>query len=104
MDSIRSYDRAGTNQGATSISGFRVSQPNMHISFYSQGAAIGTFPLQHISVNQFDSITIVTPFNITFTVYGAPGQFTEGNFRGQIRKVANNNLHNVSATFRVRRQ
>ena len=48
-------------------------------------------------------LQVVTPFNINFTTYGAPGQFIEGNFTGQIREILNNNLHTVSATFRVRR-
>jgi hypothetical protein len=102
-DSISTYSYSGTNQNATAIFGFRVSQPNMNISFYSQGAAVGTFPLQRLSVNQYDSVSLVTPFNLNITTYGAPGQFIEGNFSGQIRETVNNNLHNVSATFRVRR-
>jgi hypothetical protein len=102
-DSISTYSASGTNQNTTAVFGFRVSQPNMKISFYTQGAAVGTFPLQHLSVNQYDSVSIVTPFNINITTYGAPGQFVEGNFTGQIRESLNNNLHTVSATFRVRR-
>lgn len=74
----------------------------MKINFSTQGAAIGTFPLQYLLVNQYDSAQVVTPFNINFTTYGTPGQFIEGNFTGQIRDISNN-LHNVSATFRVRR-
>ena len=102
-DSISTYSASGTNQNTTAVFGFRVSQPNMAISFYTQGAAVGTFPLQHLSVNQYDSVSIVAPFNINITTYGAPGQFIEGNFTGQIRESLNNNLHTVSATFRVRR-
>ena len=104
-DSITSYGSgiSGTNQTATGVSGFRISQPNMKINFATQGAAVGTFTLQYLSVNQYDSITLVTPFNINITTYGAPGQFIEGNFTGQIREILNNNLHTVSATFRVRR-
>ena len=75
----------------------------MKINFATQGAAVGTFTLQYLSVNQYDSITLVTPFNINITTYGAPGQFIEGNFTGQIREILNNNLHTISATFRVRR-
>ena len=79
-----------------------MSQPNVNISFYSQGG-VGTFPLQYLTVNDYDSVTLVTPFNINITVFGAPGQFIEGNFSGQIREAVNNNLHTISATFRVRR-
>jgi len=102
-DSITTYANGGTTQTATSVYGFRISQPNMNINFYTQGAAVGTFPLLHLTVNQYDTLTtLVAPFNVTFTSYGAPGQFIEGNFAGQIRDIANN-LHTVSATFRVRR-
>jgi hypothetical protein len=104
-DSITNYGSgtSGTNQTATGVSGFRIGQPNMKINFATQGAAIGTFTLNYLSVNQYDSITLVAPFNINITTYGAPGQFIEGNFTGQIREILNNNLHTVSATFRVRR-
>jgi len=103
-DSITFYGSgsSGTNQTATAVFGFRTSQPNMNISFYTQGAAVGTFPIHHLSVNQYDSASIVTPFNINITTYGLPGQFIEGNLTGQIRDISNN-LHTVAATFRVRR-
>ncbi|HEX6849345.1 MAG TPA: hypothetical protein VF144_20310, partial [Chitinophagaceae bacterium] len=103
-DSIRTYTAAGTNQAILSVYGFRVSQPNINIDFFStQANGVGTFPLTFLSVNQFDSVQLITPFNINITSYGAPGQFIEGNFTGQIKEILNNNLHTVSATFRVRR-
>jgi len=94
-----------TSQPATLIMAFKKSQPNINIDFYTQGGAVGTFPLMFMTANQYEdsSITLVTPFNITFTTYGSVGQFIEGNFTGQFREKLNNNLHNVSATFRVRR-
>ncbi len=103
-DSISTYGsgNSGTNQPATAVFGFRVSQPNMNISFFTQGAAVGTFPIQYLTVNQYDSVTLVSPFNLNITTYGAPGQFIEGNFTGQIRDISNN-LHTVAGTFRVRR-
>ena len=95
----------GTSLPVTFVNAFRISQPNINIDFYTQGGAVGTFPLMFMTVNQYgdSSITLVTPFNITFTTYGAPGQFIEGSFTGQFREILNSNLHNVSATFRVRR-
>ena len=105
-DSITTYGSStgGTNQTATGVTGFRVSQPNINISFATQGAGVGTFTLNYLAVNQYDTlITLVAPFNINFTTYGAPGQFIEGNFTGQFRDI-NNVLHNISATFRVRRK
>ena len=93
---------SGTNQTATAVFGFRTSQPNINISFSTQGAAVGIFTLHYLSVNQYDSVSVVAPFNINITTYGAPGQFIEGNFTGQIRDISNN-LHTVAATFRVRR-
>ena len=95
----------GTSSPVTFVNAFRISQPNINIDFYTQGGAVGTFPLMFLTANQYgdSSITLVTPFNITFTTYGAPGQFIEGSFTGQFREILNSNLHNVSATFRVRR-
>ena len=94
-----------TSQPATLIMAFKKSQPNINIDFYTQGGAVGTFPLMFMTANQYgdSSITLVTPFNVTFTSYGVVGQFIEGSFTGQFREILNNNLHNVSATFRVRR-
>ena len=104
-DSIFVSTGNGTSQPATFVNAFKISQPNINIDFYTQGGAVGTFPVLFMTANQYDdsSITLVTPFNVTFTTYGAPGQFIEGNFTGQFREKSNNNLHNVSATFRVRR-
>ena len=102
-DSITAWSAGGTNQNYLTVSGFRMSQPNENISFYSQANAVGTFPVQYLTVNQYDSVNLISPFNINITTWGAPGQFIEGNFSGQIRDIATNTLHNVSATFRVRR-
>lgn len=102
-DSIRTTGSAGTNQNFTSIYAFKSGQPNVKIIWGTAGGAIGTFPLQEFLVNQYNSITLVTPFNVSFTSYGVPGQFIEGNFTGQFRETANNNLHSISASFRVRR-
>ena len=95
-----------TSQPVTLIMAFKISQPNINIDFYTNGGAVGTFPALFMTANQYDDtlITLVTPFNITFTAYGSIGQFIEGNFTGQFREKMNNNLHNVSATFRVRRR
>jgi hypothetical protein len=102
-DSISSFGYTGSNTASTYILGFRLSQPNININFNSINTGVGSFPLSYLVVNQYDSVNLVTPFNVTYTTYGAVGQFIEGNFSGQIREIANNNLHNVSATFRVRR-
>jgi hypothetical protein len=92
-----------SNQINFSVTGLRIGQPNENIWFNSQANGVGTFPLTYLAVNQFDSATLVTPFNINITTWGAAGQFVEGNFTGQIRDLLTNNLHTVSATFRARR-
>ena len=102
-DSILAYTSGGTAQNFLSVFAFKLSQPNLNIYFYTPGAAAGTFPLEYLTVNQFDSVTLVAPFNINITTFGAPGQFIEGNFSGQIKELPSNNLHTVTATFRVRR-
>ena len=101
-DSIIANTANGTNQASLSVFGLRLFQSE-NIWFNSTANAVGTFPLQWLSVNQYDSASVVAPFNINITAWGAVGQFIEGNFSGQIRDMATNNLHNVSATFRVRR-
>ena len=102
-DTITVYGNSGTTQQATNVNAYRIGQPNMKINFYTPGYGVGTFTMTSLSANQYDSVVVVTPFNINFTTYGAPGQFIEGNFTGQIREIINNNLHTISATFRVRR-
>lgn len=101
-DSLRVYGNSGTNI-FTNISGFRIGQANFKINLGINGSAVGTFPLQYLTVNQYDSIVPVVPFNLNFTTYGAPGQFIEGNFTGQFRELSNSNVHTLSATFKVRR-
>src|SRR6185369_5626669 len=76
---------------ATLIMAFKKSQPNINIDFYTMGGDVGTFPALFMTANQYDDtlITLVTPFNITFTTYGVPGQFIEGSFTGQFREKMN---------------
>ena len=88
---------------AVFMSGINTVNQNVSIYFGFSGAAVGTFPMMYLSVNMYDSTTIVTPFNVNVTTFGVPGQFIEGNFSGQFREMPNNTLHNISATFRVRR-
>ncbi|HET6767931.1 MAG TPA: carboxypeptidase-like regulatory domain-containing protein [Chitinophagaceae bacterium] len=103
-DSISTFGYTGSAQTSTYVLGFRVSQPGIYINFHTNNAGVGTFPLSYLNVNQYDTLTtLVTPFNVTFTSYGAQGQFIEGNLSGQIREISTNVLHNVSAIFRVRR-
>lgn len=105
-DSIFVTTGTATSQPVTFISALKIAQPNINVDFYTQGGAVGTFPVMFMTANQYDdsSIVLVTPFNVTFTTYGAVGQFIEGSFTGQFREILNNNLHNVSANFRVRRR
>ncbi|HET9433901.1 MAG TPA: hypothetical protein VFO37_09110, partial [Chitinophagaceae bacterium] len=103
-DSISTYGYTGSTQTSTYVLGFRISQLDMYINFHTNNAGVGTFPLTYLNVNQYDTLTtLVAPFNVTFTTYGAPGEFIEGSFSGQLREISTNNLHNVSANFRVRR-
>ena len=104
-DTISNYPSTGgtQNQNTTRITGFKAGQQNIRISFYSQNIVVGTFPLQFLTVNLYEAITLVTPFNVIYTTYGVPGQFIEGNFTGEFRENANNNLHTISASFRIRR-
>jgi hypothetical protein len=103
MDSVMAWvNTSGTI--TTYISGLNTINQQVYISFTFNGAAVGSFPLQTLGVNQYgqQTTTIVSPFNVNITTFGNPGQFIEGNMNGQFRDALNN-LHSLSATFRVRR-
>ncbi len=72
--------------------------------FQSNVAAVGTYPLAYLWVNQYDSTSLIPPFDVTVTNFPTTsGGFFEGNFNGQFRDQFNA-LHTISATFRVRRR
>lgn len=100
-DSISAYNQGSQNY--FDINGFKLTQPNINIWFGFTGNSIGSFPISLRSVNQYDSIVVVTPLNVNVTTFGAPGQFIEGNFNGQFKEGPASTTHTINCTFRVRR-
>ena len=100
-DSLAAYGSGAQN--FTNVSAFKLTQPNINISFGFNGASVGTYLLSNLQVNQYDSVVVVSPLNVNVTTYGAAGQFIEGSFNGQFKEGAASTTHTISCTFRVRR-
>jgi hypothetical protein len=89
----------------TYIQGMQIggARNNMGFKFNHSTNVAGTYAAVNISTQNFNNLTLVQPFNIVITNFPqAPGEFYEGNFTGQF-KDASNVTHNVTCTFRVRR-
>jgi hypothetical protein len=106
-DSLMAYTYGGQTTGSFStwMSGLRVSNGDNIYFGFNHTAATGTYPLNSISVQNFDSLTIVQPSNVTLTVYpAAVGGFFEGTFTGKFKEIASPLIiHNVNGSFRLRR-
>jgi hypothetical protein len=97
----------GSTNWTTSISANSMnSQTPAGISFgfESPGQVAGSYPITGLSVrNLMQGNTPVAPFNVNVTSFPTSvGQFYEGNLNGQFRD-AQNNLHTLNATFRIRK-
>jgi hypothetical protein len=88
----------------TYIDGTKIGTGNhMNFKFEHTNPVAGTYAMLNISTQNFNTLTIVQPFNVTVTNFPqAAGEFYEGSFTGQF-KDASNVTHNVTCTFRVRR-
>ncbi len=88
------------------IFGMQKSNLNNFINFsVNDVSASGTYPVNMIYVNQYKSdITLVRPFNITFTSFANnTGEFFEGTLSGKFTADSLPTVHNISSTFRLRR-
>lgn len=100
-----SGNASGTTSLSTNISGFNMNSNNSFgFSFISPTATAGSYALSTLRVQNYQQgNTLVTPFHVTMTTFPtAVGLYYEGSLTGQFRD-AQNVLHNVSSTFRVRR-
>lgn len=102
-DSLIAY----TNDSlGTFLSGFRRSNRNLiWFGAIETNLTPGTYEIDELEVQNYtyQDITIVPPFNITFTnVPRTAGQFYEGSFSGSFKDRANAN-HTLSGTFKLRR-
>jgi Carboxypeptidase regulatory-like domain len=110
-DSLQAFYSLANGIGNTYVNGSNITN-NLFISFQSQpsSAAPGVYPLFTLSFRTSGgvggangSMQLINPINITFTEYGAVGQFVAGSFSGVVRDVAANVNRTINVNFRVRR-
>ena len=88
----------------TWMSGIKMSSNKYIALSFNHNAATGTYPLSALSVQGFDSVTLVQPSNVILTNYPqSAGGFYEGTFSGQFKNINNPLPHTVSGSFRIRR-
>lgn len=102
-DSLTAY----TNDSlGTFINAYQISRSNLiWFGSIATNSNPGTYEVDELEVQNYtyQNITIVPPFNITFTNFPqAAGLFYEGSFSGSF-KDKNNTTHTLSGTFRLRR-
>jgi hypothetical protein len=102
-DSFNSSDSVWQNSHLVFLQGIRSQSEHIVLDFSSNGTA-GTHPLGYLSVNTYNSVTLVQPFNIIITNYPtAPGDFFEGTFAGQFKDILNV-THTLSGSLKIRLQ
>ena len=100
-DSMTAYTAGQGGINTTYIMGNSNSSSN-YINFSSPAGATGPFPIQQFSVQNFNNVTLIQPFNVTFTQFATTvGSFYEGSFSGSF--TDSTITHTISTTFRVRR-
>lgn len=89
----------------TMIKGFQNAVSTNNLSFeVSDVSAIGTFPVSGFSVQNYRNTLLTRPFNVTFTsIANNTGEFYEGSLSGKFTDSSSATIHNISSTFKVRR-
>ena len=73
-----------------------------NINFSAPASSTGTFALQQLNVQNFNSASLIRPFNITFTKFATTvGSFYEGSFSGSFSDSSI--IHTISVNFNIRR-
>jgi len=77
---------------------------NKYLSFrFDNSKTNGVYPIEYFAIQQYDSIRLIQPFNVTITNFPATtGGFYEGSFAGQFKDLPTSDTHNINGTFRVR--
>lgn len=94
----------GTGETETYFEGSHNRNLGSSITFTVRNiSAPGTVPIHVLYPNLYNPITIIRPFDVTFTSFAnTSGEFYEGSFAGQFSDSLTG-THNISSTFRVRR-
>jgi hypothetical protein len=90
----------------TNISGYnQPANKNVGLTFQSGAVTPGTYPLAGLYAQNYQANQILSPSNVTLTVFpAAAGGFFEGNFSASFKDSANLVLtHTINGSFRVRR-
>jgi len=87
--------------GAIYVPGVGHNYLNLSVN---NASATGTFPVSSFAVQNYRSVILKQPFNVTFTSFAKTvGEFYQGTLSGQFTADSLATVHNISSTFRVRR-
>ncbi|MEO6914333.1 MAG: hypothetical protein ABI151_00690 [Chitinophagaceae bacterium] len=101
-DSILAFSQIAGN---INFMGIRSPGTTNYITFVVRNATTsGTYPLGEMAVQTYRKVILKTPFNIVLSNFPkAAGQFYEGSFTGQFTADSSTTVHNITTTFKVRR-
>lgn len=104
-DSIVGFSLSQGTINRINIMGNQRSNFNNHISFVVRDAvAAGTYPVAEMGLQNYQHIQLTPPFNVTFTGFATSvGEFYEGTLSGKFTADSTTVIHNISSSFRVRR-
>jgi hypothetical protein len=105
QDSLTAFtDSLQSPSKTTYLNGAQVGGANeITLRFSHAALANGTYALTYLAVQNYQNVTIVSPFNVVVTNFPqAAGQFYEGSFTGSFKDMANA-THTLSGTFKMRR-
>ncbi len=101
-DSLTAYTASQGGTNTTYIMGNSITTNTNNIYFSCPAGATGIFALQQLNVQNFNSVALIPPFNVTFTQFATTvGSFYEGSFSGSFSDSSV--THNISSNFRIRR-
>jgi hypothetical protein len=103
-DSLIAYTQSGSTVGTTSMMGHQFStNTDINLSFSSPASA-GTYQASSLSVQTFNNVTLIQPFNVVVTSFPVTiGQFYEGSFSGQFTDASNVTHTITNGSFRLRK-
>jgi hypothetical protein len=104
-DSLTAFTQSqGGGSSNTYINGVKTSTgDNFAFKFAHTANVAGTYPLTNMTVQTYNNLTVIQPFNVTITAFPqAIGDFYVGSLTGQF-KDGSNVTHNITGSFRVRR-
>ena len=106
QDSLIYYSFASqtTPPQYTWITGVHSTTAQVTFDFYGNAAA-GSYPVDHLSIQNYNHTALIQPFDVTVTNFpSAVGQFSEGSFSGQFRDSSNLvPVHAISCSYRLRK-